>query len=61
VDLNGDCAADLFLTTVSSDPDVKNYEIWLARSGFYENLPRLSNIPGVKGAGQITFGDFGSF
>lgn len=59
VDLNGDCLADLFVVcsaTKSSNP--QTFQIWLNDPKTNKfTLHSEQNLP--KGAGQITFADFG--
>ncbi|EFA85052.1 putative integrin alpha FG-GAP repeat-containing protein [Heterostelium album PN500] len=57
VDLNGDCLADMFITSGSSKDDTLTGEIWLNdKSNGYNFDSRTFPLP--RGAGQITFADF---
>ncbi|CAG9314507.1 unnamed protein product [Blepharisma stoltei] len=54
VDLNKDCLADLFLTTVDESGDV-SFEFWLnMKNGKY---CKRQKTPAPKGAGQVSFAD----
>jgi integrin alpha FG-GAP repeat containing protein 1 len=52
-DFNGDCLADMFVTSVVGG--VKQYEIWINRKNTYQ-LRDVTPLP--SGTGQITFADF---
>eukprot|EP01114_Cavostelium_apophysatum_P009861 TRINITY_DN2316_c0_g1_i2.p1 TRINITY_DN2316_c0_g1~~TRINITY_DN2316_c0_g1_i2.p1 ORF type:complete len:678 (+),score=117.31 TRINITY_DN2316_c0_g1_i2:215-2248(+) len=62
VDMDGDCLADLFVTSQSSCENVtgtctpkKQFEIWLNKKGIFE-LDKTFSVP--DGAGQVAFADF---
>eukprot|EP01122_Echinamoeba_exundans_P015028 TRINITY_DN696_c0_g1_i1.p1 TRINITY_DN696_c0_g1~~TRINITY_DN696_c0_g1_i1.p1 ORF type:complete len:505 (+),score=116.30 TRINITY_DN696_c0_g1_i1:852-2366(+) len=57
-DFNGDCVADLLISTVGDTPDVVNYEIWQSQMGAFVPITRLSKIEGIRGAGMPTVADF---
>lgn len=57
-DFNGDCVADLLVSTVGDTADVTNYEIWQSQMGSFVPIDRLSNIQGIRGAGQPSVADF---
>lgn len=54
VDLNGDCLADMFLTTVNSEGEVF-FEVWLNMKNGEYCVVQISKAP--RGAGQVSFAD----
>lgn len=58
-DLNGDCLADLVVTSVSRVDNVTNQlEIWINGKTAGYSLYSVQVLP--KGSGQLSFGDFGT-